>query len=157
MKLNVYQKEAIVRAIVQDIPKPTHSEQVKLMQDALVKAMSPAARRLYKTAPAALKTVRISAGEALIDYGVDLIRGDADYTQALAPFFKQAHERNAAVSELKKAVMGCSSLAQLHKMLPEFQSYFPSKDEPTKNLPAVANVVSSLVKLGWPKGQGGAA
>ena len=34
---------------------------------------------------------------------------------------------------------------------PEFEKYLPSEAQPTKNLPALANVVADLSKLGWPK------
>jgi hypothetical protein len=38
--------------------------------------------------------------------------------------------------------------------LPEFEKYFPAEDAPiSKNLPALANMVADLTKLGWPKGK----
>ena len=33
-----------------------------------------------------------------------------------------------------------------------FKKYFPTQEKPVANLPALANVVAELSKLGWPKG-----
>lgn len=153
MKLTKYEKEAIVNAIMQDVPKPVHNVLRDEIQTKLVAAMSPEARKLYKIKPKALVTDRLSSYECLLDFGVDFVVGDADSKQVFAEYKKQAQARDDARRKLAYAVNGCNTLAQLKKLLPEFISYFPSETEPTKNLPAVANMVADLSKLGWPKSQ----
>lgn len=153
MKLTKYEKEAIIRSIMQDVPKPAHNKVRDEIQEALVKAMSPEVRKVYKLKPRALVTTRLYSSDVPLDHSIDFVYGDANVGEVLKPFKEQVEARNAAHRNLSAAVMGCSTLAQLKKLLPEFISYFPSETEPTKNLPAVANMVAELSKLGWPKGE----
>ncbi len=153
MKLTKYEKEAIVRAIMQDVPtKPDNILKAEI-QAAFVAGMSDPIKKLHKTHPNALKTDGVSSWDTGLPYRVEFIVGDADVEKAIKPFKSQKEARDEAKNKLNAAVMGCNTLAQLKKLLPEFISYFPSETEPTKNLPAVANMVADLSKLGWPKGK----
>lgn len=153
MKLTKYEKDAIVRAIMQDVPtKPDHILKAEI-QAAFVAGMSDPIKKLYKTHPKALKTDHVASWDTGIAYRVEFVVGDADVEKATKPFKAQKEARDEARCKLSAAVMGCNTLAQLKKLLPEFISYFPSETEPTKNLPAVANMVADLSKLGWPKGK----
>jgi hypothetical protein len=151
MKLTKYEKEAIVRAIMQDVPAPTEAALKKEMQDAFVAGMSAPIKKLYKTHANALKTTRVSSWDSELSYGIDFVSGDADYAKVIEPFKARKQKRDDAHNKLHGAVMGCSTRAQLNKLLPEFSAYFPTESTPTKNLPAVANMVADLTKLGWPK------
>lgn len=153
MKLTKYEKEPIVRAIMQDVPTKPDTVLKAEMQAAFVAGMSDPVKKLYKTHPKALKMGSMSSWDSPLSYGMDFVVGDADVNKAMAPFSKQKKERDDAHSKLGAAINGCNTLAQLKKLLPEFISYFPSETEPTKNLPAVANMVADLSKLGWPKRQ----
>lgn len=151
MKLTKYEKEAIVRSIMQDVPtKPDHLLRAEI-QAAFVAGMSDLIKKVYKTHPKALKTESVSSWDSVLSYRTDFIVGDADVNKVMAPFKEQKKARDDAYNKLSAAVNGCNTLAQLKKLLPEFISYFPSETEPTKNLPAVANMVAELSKLGWPK------
>ena len=153
MKLTKYEKEAIVRSIMQDVPvKPDQVLKAEI-QAAFVAGMSDPIKKLYKTHHKALKTETVSSWDSPLSYRTDFIVGDAQVAEVLKPLKAQKEARDAVQTKLSAAVMGCSTLAQLKKMLPEFISYFPSETEPTKNLPAVANMVADLSKLGWPKCQ----
>lgn len=151
MKLTKYEKEAIVRAIMQDVPAPTEAALRKEMQEAFVAGMSAPIKKLYKTHATALKTTRVSSWDSELSYGIDFVSGDADYTKVIEPFKARKQKRDDAQGKLHAAVMGCNTLAQLTKLLPEFVEYFPTEATPTKHLPAVANMVADLTKLGWPK------
>lgn len=154
MRLDKYTKKAIHRAIMADVPKLfTNDEAAKQeIQEALVKAMSPLARKLYKQNPAALAKRHFSSWDYGFRSSVDLIVGDADSAAVLKPY-KDAHDRRSSVGErIESVIEGCSTLKQLKALLPEFEKYMPSETAPSKNLPAVANIVSDLTKLGWPKG-----
>ena len=154
MRLTKYEKDAIIRAIMQDVPTKPDSILKAEIQAAFVAGMSDPIKKLYKTHPKALKTDSTSSWDTGMAYRTDFIVGDADVAKTIRPFKAQQEARDDARRKLSAAVNGCSTLAQLKKLLPEFISYFPSETEPTKNLPAVANMVADLSRLGWPKKQG---
>ena len=156
MKLTKFQKEAIVRAILQDVPKPDMAKRREAAQAAIVKLMSPACRKVYRETPDALATHHV--GSTLNDYSswasCRIIVGNVTEKQideVLAPFKAEDDQRDAARRNLKSAIMACTTLAALEKTFPEFKKYYPTETQPTKNLPALANVVADLSKLGWPK------
>lgn len=156
MKLTKLQKESIVRAISNDIPKPDKAERHAAIQATLVKAMSPECRKLFKKAPSAL--VQEYVGSIAYDTVYAnryVILGDAPkpaLESALKPYREADEKYNDAIHNLKSAIMSCGTLAALKKTFPEFEKYYPTEEQPTKNLPALANVVADLSKLGWPKG-----
>jgi len=78
-----------------------------------------------------------------------LIVADLDMDKVIEPFLQPRKERNALFSSIKGIAYGCSTLRQLKEALPELEKYMPKEDAPTRNLPAVANVVADMVKLGW--------
>jgi hypothetical protein len=153
MRLDKHMKQAILRSIVDDIPKfVTSEEQAKQdIQEALVKGMSPLARKLYKQNPKALASVRLTY-EHGFSYPVSIPAGDADHAAVLKPYLDAKVQRREVYEKLKGIIDGCTTLKQLKTLLPEFEKYMPSEIPLTKNLPAVANVVADLTKLGWPKG-----
>lgn len=151
MKLTKYEKEAIIRAIMQDVPRTPDNVLKAEIQAAMVKAMSSTIQKLYKTHPKALRMESIASWVSGLSYRTDFVVGDADAESVMAPFEAKKKERDDAQTKLSAIVNGCSTLAQLKKLLPEFITYFPTETEPTKNLPAVANMVADLSKLGWPK------
>lgn len=148
MKLTNYHRDAIVRAIFQDVPVAKSGDIKKAVQDAIVKAMSPACQRAYKACPKALQT-NTSYNLTFERDRLTFVVGDADFDKAIEPWMKAKEQYENAKIRLNTAIYGCSTLKQLNDLLPEFSSYFPTEGAPTKNLPAVANLVADLVKLGW--------
>lgn len=156
MKLNKYTKQAIVRAIMNDVPKPDKTKRHAAVQAAVVKAMSPECRKVYNKTPGALATCYL--GDTTYD-GLDwrtheIIKGDVSEAQikaVLKPYEEEDEAHRKARAQLEAAVEGCSTLNALKKAFPEFEKYLPTEAQPTKNLPALANVVADLSKLGWPK------
>jgi UDP-N-acetylmuramyl tripeptide synthase len=157
MKLTKYDRQAIVRAIMQDVPKPDKIKRKDAIQAAIIKAMSPEVRKVYNKTPLALRTQYF--GSFINDYGHrELIVGDvSDDTikEITKPFKDEEDARISAEYNLNNAVNACTTLKMLETRLPEFKKYFPTVEAPTKNLPALANVVAGLSKLGWPKGEKG--
>jgi hypothetical protein len=151
MKLTKYEKEAIIRAIMHDVPCTPDGMLKAEIQKVFVDSMSAPIQKLYKTHPKALRTDHVASWDSGMSYRVEFIVGDADVSKAIEPFVAKKKARDDAHRKLAAIVNGCGTLAQLKKMLPEFISYFPTEAEPTKNLPAVANMVADLSKLGWPK------
>ena len=150
MRLDKSTKQAILRSIVADIPKPTVEVAKLEIQAALLKAMSPLARKLYKQNPAALTKERLGYDHGF-DYSAMVVVGDADFAAVVKPYVEAKDQRREVYNKLKSIIDGCSTLKQLKTLLPEFEKYVPTEEAPTKNLPAVANVVADLTKLGWPK------
>lgn len=73
-------------------------------------------------------------------------------------WIEQENQRRSLREKLRAVAFHCTTLKQLADSFPEFARYLP-KDEldATRNLPALANVVSDFVKAGWPKGKRAAA
>jgi hypothetical protein len=156
MKLTKLQQEAIVRAIMQDVPKPDKAKRYVVVQAAIVKAMSPECRKVYNKTPKALATQYL--GDLIYDNvnwaSRDVVVGDVskDVVETIVkPYVEEDAKYSQARRQLEIAVRGCTTLKQLEKALPEFKKYYPKEDAPSANLPALANVVADLSKLGWPK------
>lgn len=156
MKLTKLQQEAIVRAIMQDVPKPDKAKRYAIVQAAIVKAMSPECRKVYNKTPKALATQYL--GDLIYDNvnwaSRDVVVGDVskDVVETIIkPYVEEDAKYSQARRQLEIAVRGCTTLKQLENALPEFKKYYPTVAQPTKNLPALANVVADLSKLGWPK------
>jgi hypothetical protein len=155
MRITKWDKEAIVKAIMHDVPKPDKKKRKDELQAAIVKAMSPEARKLYNRTPSALRTYHL--GDIIYDgnwSSRDVIVGDVTNSMVDEMTKKYIDEDNAVVTarrSLKGAIEACTTLKQLNDRLPEFKKYFPTEEKPTANLPALANVVADLTKLGWPK------
>jgi hypothetical protein len=154
MKLTKLIKQSIVRAIIQDIPPIDKEARALAINAAIVKAMSPEVRKLFKTHPAALRTKSVAYTNPFRHWGNDVTVGDVtDETikEIVKPYEKQEEERTQAERRLFYAFEGINTLKQALTTFPEFKKYYPTEAEPTKNLPALANVMADLSKLGWPK------
>ena len=157
MRITKWDKQAIVKAVMADVPMPDKKKRKEELQAAVVKAMSPEARKLYKNCPEALRTQCI--GELIHDgtwSSRDIIVGDvkdATVKELKKKYEAEDQKINEARWALKGAIEACTTLKQLNDRLPEFKKYFPTVEKPTANLPALANVVADLSKLGWPKGE----
>lgn len=155
MKLTSYHKQAIFMSVRNDIPKPDVEKTFADMQAALVVAMSPAVRKLYKTHPGALATHFVESWRYGFATGKPLVAGDAPATSVLQPWEDAAKERQATLLKVENAIKGCRTRAQVLKMFPEFEKYLPSEAftpaSASAQLPALANVIADLTKLGWPK------
>lgn len=154
MKFTKLIKQSIVRAIIQDIPPIDKEARALAVNAAIVKAMSPEVRKLFKTHPAALRTTSVAYTNPFRHWGNDVTVGDvtdAQIKEIIKPYEKQEEERAQAERRLLHAFEGINTLKQALTTFPEFKKYYPTEAEPTKNLPALANVMADLSKLGWPK------
>jgi len=151
-----WDKQAIVKAIMADVPKVDKKKRREELQASVVKLMSPEARKLFKITPKALRTHHV--GDITYDgnWGSrDITVGDVTDTQIDELCVKYKEEDRARYEiecKLKGIVETCRTVKQLNDRLPEFKKYFPTVEKPVANLPAIANVVADLSKLGWPKG-----
>ena len=159
MRLDKYARQAIVKAIMADVPKPDKVKRREDLQAAIVKAMSPDVRKVFKSTPGALKTHYF--GDVIYDSYAwstrELVVGDvpeAKLNELAKPYKDEDEAIYAARDKLQGAIEGCTTRKALMTRLPEFEKYYPAEDAPmSKNLPALANVMADLSKLGWPKGK----
>lgn len=152
-----WDKQAIVRAIMADVPRVDKDKRRKELQAAIVKLMSPEARKLFNKTPNALRTYHVGEITYNGQWGSrDITIGDVTDTKVDELCAKYKEEDNARYDierKLKGIVETCRTVKQLNDRLPEFKKYFPTVEKPVANLPAIANVVADLSKLGWPKGE----
>ena len=152
-----WDKQAIVKAIMADVPRVDKDKRRKELQAAIVKLMSPEARKLFNKTPNALRTYHVGEITYNGQWGSrDITIGDVTDTKVDELCAKYKEEDNARYDierKLKGIVETCRTVKQLNDRLPEFKKYFPTVEKPVANLPAIANVVADLSKLGWPKGE----
>lgn len=156
MKLSKLTKEAIIRAIWNEVPEVDHKARKVAIQAALVELFTPKVKALYKTQPGALKTVYCRPlGSSDMSYEdrhvtvADLTEEQID--SVLEPYTEEDRARGEACNKLRDLVMGCSTRNQLVKLLPECEKYLPAEASTDRTLPVVANVIADMTKLGWPK------
>jgi O-phosphoseryl-tRNA(Cys) synthetase len=153
MKLTKLHKEALVRAIMQDTPPIDKVKRAEAIIAEVVKAMSPEVRKLYKTKPDALRRKSVAYTNQYSNWN-DVVVGDVSdekLKEIVEPYRKQEQERSDMHRKLTAAFEGINTLKQAESTFTEFKKYYPTEVEPTKNLPALANVMADLSKLGWPK------
>lgn len=147
MKLTNYMRDAFIRSVMLEVPKPDYDAIRKEFQEALYKAMSKDVRRVFRTAPRALRTWY---SWDFADRGQrEFVIGDVDVNEAAAPFLEKLKARDAFSDKLRRLVYGLSTDKQLRDALPELAHHLPKVYTTTPNLPTVCNVVADLVKLGW--------
>jgi hypothetical protein len=157
MRVSKWDKQAIVKSIMADVPMPDKTKRRAEVQAEVVKLMSPECRKVYKITPDALVTLHL--GDVIYDgHRWDhrsVVAGNVTESQVqqLVKKYKDEDQKFYAVrDQLKATVDSCSTVKQLNDRLPEFKKYFPTIEKPVANLPATANLVADLTKLGWPKG-----
>lgn len=151
MNLNKYAKQSIVRAIMAELPR-VDSEALKVeIQDKLVAAMSPECQALYAKAPNALATrcaIRAVAGY----YSIIFVTGDLTeevFAEIIKPYKQMTKEREEIETKLNAAIYPIRTRKQFINQFPEFSQHAPAEDGTCATLPAIANIVADLVKLGW--------
>lgn len=157
MKLSKLTKEAIVRAIWNEVPEIDYKARKVAIQAALVELFTPEVKAVYKTQPGALKTEYCSyLGYSMSYQERHIVVADLTEEQigaVLGPYVSEDAARIEARDKLTALVMGCSTRNQLVKLLPECEKYLPAEAATDRSLPVVANVISDMTKLGWPKGE----
>lgn len=131
MNLTESDREAFVRAVMDDIPMVDYDEQVwELLSSAAIELMLEP------------KNTR-SLEKHAVWKEVEKLGEQADV---------QAKGREAMQRRLTAIIRACRTLKQAQRMLPEFEKYLPKERgvTGTTNLPVV-NLVADLTALGWPK------
>lgn len=163
MRLTNNDKDAFVRAVLDDVPYVDYSEQArKLVMKPLISLLPGIVQQAYKENPEWIKTARVGLPSHLQDfYGPAL--GYVSYgnfpdelKEQLAELSDAAKEQSNTRKTLEDKVTGLinsvTTLKAALKNFPEFAKYLPADRDAagTVNLPA-ANVIADLTNAGWPK------
>lgn len=151
MNLAQYHKDAIIRSILNDLPKFDHKMRVAEMQAALYAAMPADERRVYRKNPKALAYQTLYRSDYGLDHQTEVRRGSVAAEEVLKPWREEAKARSEMEAKLYAALKPIKTRKQFIDRFPEFSKYAPSESGTCSTLPAVSNVVADLVKLGWNK------
>lgn len=166
MKLTKTDREAFVRAVMDDVPQVDYDEQAKKLATSLALASIPKRiqdvyndkeQRSYLSRPYIGLPHPLQAFYGPPHEGVEFYKND-ELKALAAKLADQNAAREALRLDITSMIAACSTLKQAEERLPEFAKYLPAErgSSGLANLP-VANVVASLTKAGWPKGQERAA
>lgn len=169
MKLTKSDRDAFVRAVMDDVPQVDYDEEAKkLAQAALLDAMPKKVRAAYDAHPEYFKSKSVETPYHLRDLhvfgvpdsgGYGCLRTDS-FIEVWAELQHLAERKDAQKEKLSRlreklaaVIGGCSTLKQAQERLPEFIKYLPADRTGTgvSGLPVVANVVADLTAAGWPK------
>ena len=171
-RLNESIRSAFVNAVLNDTPKVDYAEQRrKIIQDYLF-AIAPAAlMRIYKDHDLR-RFLRLeyvaydSASGSRLSWGLGKywLVPDCDYTYKIEDkeTLKKLHaideqetaqvnQRTELEKKLRATILAFNTVKQARDALPEFVKYLPDEADPKcKTLPAITDLVTDLVKAGWP-------
>ena len=163
MRLTKHDKDAFVRAVLDDVPYVDYSEQArKLAMKHLISLLPENVRTAYHVNPEWIISYHVSLSRYLQGFygpalGYDSYENFPDeLKEQLAELSDAAKEQSSVRNTLEDKVTGLinsvTTLKAALKNFPEFAKYLPAdRDEAgTANLPA-ANVIADLTNAGWPK------
>lgn len=164
-------RDTFIAKVMADVPAKPY---VDLVRDTATKAvheaLPPAVKKMLKD-PAlssfvATRSVYLNDRDgmpsAAIGMTFHLPSGDdktlkaailAAVADLLPAWCAQVEAHRVLRAKLKAVAYHCTTRNQLAEAFPEFAQYLPAvESDATRNLPALANVVTDFVKAGWPKG-----
>lgn len=169
MRLNKDDKDAFVRAVMDDVPQVDYQAQFeKIVREDAVAKLPPKIRAIWndKDLRHHIKTTTIYGpyfnysrqfGGVAVPGCEYEIKDDAaiKVKEISDASLAQKTTRNELRAKVESVINGCSTLKQALERLPEFAKYLPKDRDGTGvgSLPAVSNVVADLTKAGWPKGE----
>lgn len=172
MRLTKSDKDAFVRAVMDDVPKIDYDEQVRnLMNKWAFEALPDVVKVAKKQHPEYFNSIYVYLPSNVCNVQV-VAPPDWEHRgfKALAPekyaelevLSEKAGEQSTQRSDLESKVRGliesCTTLKTATERLPEFVKYLPADRDGggITSLP-VANTVADLMNAGWPKGVANAA
>ena len=165
MKLTKSDREAFVKACLDDVPSVDYHEVARTKAMAWAKARMPdCVAKAYELDTNWINTTWVFMPGSLcsvylpVPENTSISDLDPDFWKELEELDvknrEQSEIRQKLREELTGAIAQCSTLKQAQERLPEFVKYLPAdrSGERMVNLP-VANLISHLTAAGWPKDQ----
>jgi len=177
IRLNDSIRSAFVASVMQDTPKVDHMEQRrKVIQDYLFSVAPASVMRMYKDKATQVyfrpdhvcyeseNGSRTSWGLGKYWLVPDLDGGSTTYKLTdkalLTKLWKidaeevvQSTQRGELERKLYATIRAFNTVKQARDAMPEFAKYLPEDADPKcKTLPAITDLVTDLMKAGWPDG-----
>lgn len=167
MRLNKFDKDAFVTAAMEDVPRVDHDTLAKKLVIDCLKASVPVdIQNMIVKYPDWFDSDHVSMPSNISDFYTtltprrirwhDVVTDPKDVAkmQELAAAAKvQYDERKTIERTLRSTIEGFSTLKSALAALPEFAKYLPTERDGKvdRSMPAVANLVTTMMKAGWPK------
>jgi hypothetical protein len=164
MRLNKAMKEAIINAIVRDIPNQnTIGKLQKLLQDVAVSKMPVEVKTVYDN-PALHSFLNLDykhfvGCESVAVYcerGAKLTDTVQDEIEQLkAEYIQNRNKINKITNDLRNSFEGINTSLQFRKAFPELVKYLPNEADVinARSLPVATNIITDLKQLGWKNGK----
>lgn len=165
MNPNKFDRQAFVRAVMDDVPMIDYEELARSKATQAVLSLLPReVLGTYKKYPNYFTKLGVSLPSPLGTLymptpGYSAIKDQApkvweELTDMAAKLVEQSRKRRELELKITGIIESCRTLKQAKDRLPEFEKYLPADRSQlaTQNLP-VANLVADLTAAGWPKGQ----
>lgn len=160
MRLTTIDRDAFVRAVLDDIPTTDYQDLYrKRMQEWGIANLPTVAKALHDKHPELLH--REARRCVHYQYVTVIGRKDpnsdpqfvAEMRELKAAWEKQTAMIDTLSAKLRAVIGRCNTLKQAKERLPEFEKYLPQERDGVVlgSLPVVANVVADLTAAGWPK------
>ena len=164
MRLTAQIRQAFIRAVMADTPQTDYKSQIReLALKAVIETLPQEIQDIWNN-----PKLRGYLCQDWNYYGKTSVTHPCRQSGSAADISEEAqkqidhleslHEaqdawRKDLEAQLHTIVFGVKTRADLVKVLPEFEKYLPEVQQPSQQLPVVANVVSQFVKAGWPAGK----
>lgn len=133
-----------------EIPKV---DEAKVKQEIIAKcvaAMSPECQAVYIKTPDAI--AKTGVYDTISRYSFQAPKGDLtddQFAEIVKPYQEAYRERRNIEGKLEGAIAPIRTRKQFINRFPEFSQHAPLEEGTCATLPAIANIVAELVKLGW--------
>ena len=167
MRLTNADREAFVRAAMDDAPKIDYSTQCKEIILGFLKETVPIdLQNMIAKYPDWFDAHRVSMPMHIEDFNTRLTPKYREWNhiltdeerrnrvRELAAAAKLQSEQRAAIEiKLTSVIASCTTLKMAKEILPEFVKYLPQERDGKviRSMPVVANLVADLMSMGWPK------
>ena len=167
MRLNKFDKDAFVSSAMDDVPKVDHDVLAKKLVVDCLKATVPVdIQNAIAKYPDWFNSDHVSMPSNISDFYTtltprrirwqDVLKEPKDVAkmQELAAAAKEQYQSRIVLEgSLRSTIEGFSTLKSALAALPEFAKYLPEERDGKVNrsMPAVANLVTTMMQAGWPK------
>lgn len=166
MNLSKSVKEAIIKHIMQDVPRVNYRQQAEAKFRAVILEAMPAPVREFAQSEHGSRLeayyTRISRPGSHPSLSV-AVRGYKEHHDHIAPekisevvallelAEKQDDDREALNDQLERSFAAIRTRKQAVTAFPEFERYMPEEPQKLANLPIQTGVITSLMQAGWPQ------